>query len=266
MVPEAPHDVGAPPLSVTPLGATLIVPEVARFRIQGGNSILVDRCGDASDRNVRLFLLGSAMGVLLHQLGILPLHANAIAIDGAAVAFLGHSGAGKSTLAAAFHDRGNAILSDDVCALVRRDETFVVEPGIPRLRLWRDAVERSGRDPETYERAFDAIDKYTVRTEPDARCTAMPLRVIYLLARDEVAGPKVRPLTGLDGMRALMENTYRGDFIGTVGEAPAHFQTCLALSREVPVFELVRPWDSRSIDATIAYVEAHLRALPGVAL
>jgi hypothetical protein len=59
-----------------------------------------------------------------------------------------------------------------------------------------------------------------------------------------------------------MENTYRGAFIGTVGDAATHFRTCLALSRAVPVFELVRPWGVRGIESTMAHVETHLRSLP----
>lgn len=259
---EIPRNEGDLPLRVTSLGAVLTIPGVARFRVRAGNSILVERSSGASDRNVRLFLLGSVMGVLLHQRGILPLHANAIAFDGHAVAFLGHSGAGKSTLAAAFHDRGSGILSDDVCALVRQEDGFVAQAGIPRLRLWRDAVERSGRIVDGHERAFDAVDKYTVPTASEARGIALPLRAIYLLVREDDVEPEIRPLSGLATVRALMENTYRGAFVGTVGDAATHFQTCLALSRAVPVFELVRPWDAREIEPTIAYVETHLRSLP----
>ena len=69
------------------------------------------------DANIRLYLLGSAMGVLLHQRGLLPLHANAVEIDGKAFAFMGASGSGKSTLAAWFHDHGYRIIADDVCAV-----------------------------------------------------------------------------------------------------------------------------------------------------
>ena len=69
------------------------------------------------DSNVRLFLLGSAMGALLHQRGLLPLHTNAVEVGGRAFAFMGKSGAGKSTLAAWFHDRGFRIVADDVCVV-----------------------------------------------------------------------------------------------------------------------------------------------------
>jgi len=250
------------PLTGTADDATLSVPNVGRFRIRAGREILVDADPEASDRNVRLFLLGSAMGALLHRREILPLHANAIEIDGYAVAFLGHSGAGKSTLAAAFHDGGRRILSDDVCALTRAGSAFIAQPGIPRLRLWRDAVERSGRTVQGYERAFDALDKYTIGTDNGARAAATPLGAIYLLARkDEQSGVDIRRLSGVAAVQALSANTYRGAFVPIVGNPRHHFETCLALSRQVPVFELTRAWDVARFSEGVQSVEAHFRSL-----
>ncbi len=248
-------------LEATPRGAVLQVAGIARFLVRDGCSIRVDPDPAASERNVRLYLLGSAMGLLLHQRRILPLHANAIDIDGRAIAFMGRSGEGKSTLAAAFHDRGRRILSDDVCAVTRGDAGFIAQPGIPRLRLWRDAVERSGRVTDGHERAFDALDKYTVQTDRAARSDALPLRAVYLLSRQEEADFHIRPLSVAQAFQALSENTYRGAFVRIVGDPRAHFDACVALSREVPVFEFVRPWDAARIEETTGRIEDHLRSL-----
>lgn len=243
-------------------GAVLTVDDVGRFQIRDGREIVVDQHPAASDRNVRLFLLGSAMGVLLHQRGLLPLHANAIEVGGRVAAFLGHSGAGKSTLAASFHDAGYRILSDDVCVVMREPEGFVAQPGIPRLRLWRDAVERSGRTTEGHERAFDTLDKYTVRTDEAAQSGPLPVGAIYLLTRQDEGQPdfEIRRLSGGEAVRVLIENTYRGAFIETIGDPRRHFEICLQIGREVPVYEMRRPWDEARIGEAIAQVEAHLCA------
>ena len=143
----------------------LVIPEVARYRIEAGNRITVKSEPGVPERNVRLFLLGSAFGVLLHQCGLLPLHANAIEIDGGAVAFMGPSGAGKSTLAAWFQDRGFKVVADDVCVV-----SFDLEgcpytaPGLPRIRLWADALQLMGRDLQGLNRSFlsDEHEKFDV--------------------------------------------------------------------------------------------------------
>ncbi len=238
----------------------LQVKRTGRYRISDGSRIVVDAEAEALDRNVRLFLLGSAMGALLHQRGIVPLHANAIDLNGRAIGFMGRSGIGKSTLAAAFHDQGWRVLSDDVCAVTRSADGFSAQPGIPRLRLWRDAIERSGRTVEGHERAFDDVDKYTVGIAAEAG-EAVPLAALYLLASPGGDDFAVRRLAGGAAINALMANTYRGAFVPVVGDPRRHFETCVALANKVPVFELARPWDGARVAETVVRVEAHLASL-----
>ncbi|MDX8394562.1 MAG: hypothetical protein R8K21_08285, partial [Mariprofundales bacterium] len=85
----------------------LNVPDIARFLISNGNSITVESAKNSDPQSIRLFLLGSCLGAILHQRGMLILHANAIRFDDGCVLFAGTSGQGKSTLAAAFHHRGH---------------------------------------------------------------------------------------------------------------------------------------------------------------
>ena len=76
----------------------LSVPGVARFLVSDGREILVERAANADDDDVRLFLLGPALGALLQQRGLLVFEGSAIEASRGAVALLGHSGAGKSTI------------------------------------------------------------------------------------------------------------------------------------------------------------------------
>jgi hypothetical protein len=114
-------------------GAQFSIPDVARYAVLDGRRITVDPADGADPKNVRLYLLGSAMGLLLHQRGVLPLHANAVEIEGRAFAFMGPSGAGKSTLAAWFHDQGYRVVADDVCAVQFDGRSRpTVSQGLPR--------------------------------------------------------------------------------------------------------------------------------------
>ena len=240
-------------LAPAPEGAILRVRDIGRLRVRGGNRIEVDLNPGQSERNMRLFLLGSAMGALLHQRRMLPLHANAIDVGGRAIAFAGHSKAGKSTLAAAFHDRGHALLSDDICvATPRPGGGFEAQPGIPRVRLWRDAVERSGRDAEALDPAFDGMDKYVIPLAEGHAAEPLPLAAIYILVK---AGPRapiqLSPLTGLAATQALIANSYRGAYVPLIGDSRAHFELCVELPRQVPLFTLKRPWDPARIEEAV---------------
>ena len=259
----APLPDGPPGYAGTPDGTLLTVDKVGRFLIRDGREILVD-AADASARNVRLFLLGSAFGALLHQRGLMPLHANAIVLDGRAFAFSGHSGAGKSTMAAWFHDSGAPILADDVCVIgFSREGTPLAYPGLPRLRLWRQALERSGRLADDYDRSFDDLDKYDVPIGAEAGAEPVPLAAVYLLAKaEEPAGAgSIRRLTGVAAVDALVSNTYRGGYLRQIGGAGPHLAACARIAQVVPVFLAERVWGFDAFDAEAGRLEAHARSL-----
>lgn len=248
-------------LSVSEAGATVSVASVARFHVSGGVQIRIDPDPAAEEATIRLFLMGTAMGVIFCQRKMFPLHANAIIFDGHAVAFAGPSRSGKSTLAAAFLDRGHAILSDDICVIDRGSvEEFLAQPGIPRVRLWSDAVERSGRDASLLKRVRSGMDKFVVPTRAAQPDRALPLSTIFVLGSD---GPDVRarPLQGFGAIEALAANTYRASFLPLVGDAPAHFATCLMIAQHVPLFELHRPWDGDRIEETADQIVEQLAAI-----
>ena len=85
----------------TPEQLLLSIDGVGRYLITGGKEIVIERAPNAKDDVVRLFLLGSAVGALLYQKGLLPLHGSAIEANGGCVAILCDSGLGKSALAGA---------------------------------------------------------------------------------------------------------------------------------------------------------------------
>ena len=250
-------------------GATLEVPDVARFHVVGGKTITVDALPDAPEANVRLFLLGSASAILIYQRGLLPLHANAIKIDGRAVAFLGESGAGKSTLAAWFNDRGAEILSDDVCVVGFGEDGCdehvpLAMPGLPRYRLWRDALIRSGRDAADHPRSYfgdDEYDKFDVAV-PAAKSAAAPLPVAALYILEHGDAFAVEPLVGIAAAQALFAHSYRGGYLAVIGGQEAHWRSCLRLIQAVPVFRARRRWDVAAMDKENTALLDHVRQLP----
>lgn len=242
--------------------AVLTVEGTGRYAVRDGCSIVVDAEAGASAKSVLLFLLGSAFGALLHQRGLLPLHANAIDFGGGAVAFMGRSGAGKSTMAAAFLDRGHRLLADDVC-VVSFDGSGqpLAQPGLPRLRLWRDAVQASGRDVQELELAFEGQDKFLVPIHARQSRIPLPLRRLYLLGELDAGetGPRIRPLTGSQAVQAVLANTYRGQYLSLLGGTEQLLGQALRLLETVPLFEVRRQWGYDVLHAQIDAIEAHAR-------
>ena len=245
--------------TILPEGTALNVPGVASMLVKNGCEILID--ADGWDRQVRTYLLGSAFGALLHQRGLMPLHANAVDIGGQAVVFSGHSGAGKSTLAAWFHDRGFDVLADDVSVIGWEAGRPVVQPGVPRLRLWREALEASGREASAFERSFANTDKYDVPTEASGCRGPIPLAAIYFLARRSQGELRVSELAGSAAVEALVANTYRGAYLKTIGRTGEHLMQCVRIAREVPVFRAERAWDLARLEEEALKLRDHAAAV-----
>ena len=201
---------------------------------------------------------------LLHQRGLLPLHANAIDIDGKAVAFMGESGAGKSTLAAWFHDRGHRVVSDDVC-VVGFDEHLqpYAAPGLPRLRLWAEALALMGRGTTGFARSYigEEDEKYDVPIDAELAARAhVPLAAIYLL--DEGPEFSIVPLRGIEAADAVFANTYRGEYLAKTSGQKQHWESAVRLVRGTPVFRAIRRWDATALEEQCSRLLHHARELP----
>ena len=72
----------------------LKVDKVARYLVSSGSEITVEPHPTADERDLRLYLLGSAIGAVLHQRGVWPLHGSAIASGRGAALFVGEKGIG----------------------------------------------------------------------------------------------------------------------------------------------------------------------------
>jgi hypothetical protein len=96
----------------------------------------------APGRNPGLIpVLAGGMLVALHLRlrGDLVLHASAVRVGGAALAFVGASGMGKSTMATVLCAAGHPLLTDDVLRAQLTPDGVVVHPGSTETRL-RDAA------------------------------------------------------------------------------------------------------------------------------
>jgi hypothetical protein len=255
-------------LQVADDAVMLTVKGAARYLVDSGREIVVDPFPGTPQRNVRLFLLGSALGILCHQRGLLPLHANAIVAGGAAVAFAGPSGIGKSTLAAHFQRAGYEVLCDDVC-MIRFDgagQPFAW-PGLPRLKLWGDAAKAFGIDHHGFEPVYEEMDKYNVPLRlaggqaggKAAVARPIPFRRLYVLSRaDDGGAGAIVQLRGQRAMEAVMAQTYRGLYLDPMGLRARHFRHCAALLAHAEVYAAARAWGYDEFASEADRLERHV--------
>jgi hypothetical protein len=210
-------EAGRPILTVERLGGD----RVFRLRYADDIEFIVDGAGREiwstwpepwTVDDVATYLLGSVFAFTLRRRGVTCLHASAVALEDRAIAVVGGLGAGKSTLAAAFATRGCGVISDDVVALSRIADEYVVHPGPPRIRLWPDSVRALYGSTDALPRLTPTWDKrfldltgaqYRLETR------ALPLTAIYVLGKRAApeASPRVERLSAPDGLIAMVANT-----------------------------------------------------------
>jgi len=239
----------------------LHIPNVASFRIASGCEILIDRHPQAEDAAVRLFLLGSAFGALLHQRGITPIHGSAVGVDGGAIIFCGPKGHGKSTLAGAFARLGHPLLSDDVCALTLDEGGVWLHPAFPRLNLLSDAAQRLAVDVDDSGNVQPFSGKHLV---PVAHFSAQPARLlaVYELHPAPVDAVHLRPLIGYEQLTSLMGNTYRVQFANEMGHAARHFAALQEIAHHVPVVRVKRPDAAYLLDELVEVIRSDFQVNP----
>lgn len=234
-----------------------------RFTVTAGHTIEIEAPEDVAVIDVRIYLLGTVMGALLHQRGFFPVHANVVRLGTSAAAFAGPSGAGKSSLAAWLEDRNHEVLSDDLCA-VRFDEGRpMVFEGIPRMKLWPDSLRAFNRDAEDLTPVASDLEKFHVPLRPAARTGSLDpvaLSRIYVLDK---AGPDAPPgierLSGVHAAQALLANAFTWELGQKILESPRRqFDQCLTVANRAAVFRVRRNWGMRCFDVEGEAIERHL--------
>lgn len=224
--------------------------------IRNGREVIVDPVPGVDERILRLSLLGPVLTVLLHQRGILALHAAAVEIENGAVALMGYQGCGKSALAATLYKRGHGILADDVTAIqFNGDKGPLVLPGFPQLKLWPEVILSMGEDPERLPRLDPGFEKRAYAINHRFVEKPLPLRGIYVLSEND--HEEIYPLKPQEAMIELISNTYRAPVIKWI-RAERHFLECASLINMVPIKRLNRSLCFSSLSDIAKRVEEDL--------
>ena len=245
-----------------------------RFAIQGvaawwvapdGGRVIMAPDGDPDRSDVRTFLLGSVIAIVCMRRSLLPLHACCLEHGGAAVAVCGATGAGKSTLAASLVGRGFRLLADDLTVVDTVQEGApegaakgaVVLPTFPRIKLWRDALDRLGLSSDGLERVRSDLEKFN-RPVTAAFCAEpRPLKRLLFLDPDmPAAGAAWRRLAPMEALGRIGVAVYRQQMMIRLGLGTDQMARYLAvLSATGGAYALRRPASEAELDALAAFLD-----------
>lgn len=224
------------------------IKNVAIYYIYNGNTIIVEPYENCNIDHLKLFIHGSAFGMLLLQRSIIAIHGSSIVIDGKAVILTGNSGAGKSTLSIALRERGYTFLSDDISAVQKnREGSLVVKPGFPQQKLCKDVMERMGYNTKKFNKVNDDRDKYVVPVYNDFLKEAVTLRAVFELSVADVKEVEIIKINGSSRLITLLKNIYISDVTRFSGMEENYFRMCVEISKNVTFYKILRPKDSFSV-------------------
>lgn len=237
----------------TALEARLFWKEVGRFLVRDGREIVVEPAPQVEERVLRLFILGPSLAMLLHQRGMLVLHASAVELGGKAVVFLGGPGWGKSTTAAALHARGHGFVADDVVALEADGSSSpILASGFPQMKLWPEVAASLGESPESMPLLHPLMEKRAHRSLTRFQQEPLGLGLIYVL--EEGPSIEVAPVRPQEAVVELVRHSYCVKLL-QAEETSSHFIQCANLVNNVPVRRLIRPRSLPALADVARFVE-----------
>lgn len=218
------------------------IQDAGTFSIQDGKRITVSPIFNADEDLIRLYILGSCMGVILMQRRIYPLHGSAVVINNKAYAIIGNSGAGKSTLASAFISKGYKLLSDDVIAIsLSSDGIPIVTPSYPQQKLWQQSLDGFGMKANQYRAIYGRETKYNIPINSDYYAEPLPLAGVFELNKTDNEYMGLERIQGLHRLHTMFRHTYRHFLIAQLGLLQWHFDTSVGISNQINMFRIWRP-------------------------
>jgi hypothetical protein len=231
-------------------GLTLVFDDTGRFDVSSDGSVITwYRPPDVLVESAQADITSRVLALALHASGVFSLHASAVSIDGAGVAFLAPKFHGKSTLCSALVLAGARALSDDTVP-VRFGAAPMLSPGLPRLRLWSDTAARLfgvDRDETAALRKhiMDQLDVSQIETR------TVPFRAAYVLnpVAEILDGSAVarEPLDAVSATMQLVMHAKLGPVL-TGAESPVVLTRAADIARDVPVYVLHVARDLNRVD------------------
>lgn len=229
------------------------------IRVSGGRQMTVDLTDLSPVALMHMRVLTLPLGFICYHLGAPPLHGGLVEIDGRLLAICAPSGAGKSTLVATLLERGNTVLSDDLCITeALGDGGLLAYPGVGTLKLLPQSVTALGLDITQLEP--EGSGKYILSTRDIIGTEPRRLNaVIHIEAGADVLSLTRVPLGAAPG---YLDRLYYRPYLAHGLPPKLIYGHALRVFASAPLHLLTRPNDLTRVHEVAACVEDFARGLP----
>jgi hypothetical protein len=235
---------------------------VAHYYVTNGNSIVIEPDAECDQEEVKAFLLGSSLGMMLIQRNIVALHGGTVVVDGKGIIITGHCGAGKSTLTSAFIKSGYPFLADDVSALGNNAEgSIIIHPTFPQQKLCKDAMEKMDYDTNKFSIVDIDREKYAIPLDKSFISSPVPLWAIYEINIGTSGNVEISEVLGSDKIKILLKSIYRIEISRQIGFESQYFKYCMNIAKNIPIFKISRPKDVFSVKEQMELIKNTLNII-----
>lgn len=237
----------------------------AKFKITGGNLIQIELYEQADMELVTVYLLGTCMGVLLLQKGMVAMHGSTIVIDQQAIIITGQCGAGKSTLSTALRLRGYPLLSDDISPIMIPDcGTIMSAPAFPKQRICHDTAVMLGIDTKHLDKACSEDFKYSLDIREMFLDHPVELFGIIQVQPGDVEEASLTELTRFEKVELIKSNIFCKEFYSRADFRPSYFKKILDLANNIHTYRLIRPEGKFTVDRQIDLILNEITRATGI--
>ena len=227
----------------------LSIEGIGNLRVTNGKKIAWDKEANIPYRDIINIILSSGIGGILIQKNILVFHGNALTKNGKAIICLGCSGAGKSTLAYALIKEGWGLIADDIVAI----KSNLILPGIPRIKLWRDAVDAFNLDHKRLIKVRNKINKYILLDKEFCKTKkSFKLEKIYLITQNNQSKIHIKQIKSQQEVfLRLRNNLFRPRFLRGLGREGEIFKILVNSIDKLNVNLLSLPNDIKEMQRSL---------------
>jgi hypothetical protein len=231
------------------------VPNVASFFVSKGNSVLVSPAPNASKEELKMYLLGTIMAIILFQRKLIPFHCGCIKTPKGAVLIAADSGVGKSSLIASFYKKGYKILSDDLCAInISDNNTPLIIGSYPRLKLNSDVAGFLFPEKTKHLNLDELFHKYIFNIKDQFWGEQIKIYKIYELHLNDEFTIRSNSLNNKETIEMLYRNIFRYRFSNSFGSTAELFRNISSLAN-IQSVGIYRPNGNLKIDELAEFIE-----------
>ena len=149
--------------------------------------------------------------------------------------------------------RGYRIVADDVCPINAGGHVIA---GMPRIKIWQKSADLLGIDTSGMARIRPNFEKFNLPLIDTYCSEPRAVKAVIVLAQDNTPDVRIEDVTGKEKFQILRHNTFRPNFVTSMGLNTLHFKQVMAFASGIPVKCLTRPKLGDSISKVLDIIES----------